>query len=116
MQSQANVLLLPLKKGIAKTATPSKLTAYLLSSKPVIACVEKESDVADIIRDANCGYVVEPENVESLVLVMKQVYNMEKSELEKLGMNGRDYALLNLSKKTNLQKIVSVIENLAEWK
>jgi glycosyltransferase involved in cell wall biosynthesis len=112
LQSQAEVLLLPLKKGIAKTATPSKLTAYLLSSKPIIACVETESDVADIINSANCGYIVEPENVESLALAMKQVYNMEKSELETLGVNGRDYALGNLSKKTNLKKIVTVIENL----
>ena len=111
-QSQSDILLLPLKKGIAKTATPSKLTAYLLSARPVIACVEEESDVADIINEGQCGFIVEPENAELLALTMQQVYNMEKSALEKLGMNGREYALLNLSKKTNLQKVVSVIENL----
>jgi len=112
LQSQSDVLLLPLKKGIAKTATPSKLTAYLLSSKPIIACVEKESDVANIISESNCGIVVEPENVESTVLGMKQVYNMKKTELEKLGLNGKEYALSNLSKKANLNKVVSVIENI----
>jgi len=111
LQSQSDVLLLPLKKGISLTATPSKLTAYLLSGKPVIACVEKESDVANIIRDANCGFVVEPENVYSLALGMKQVYNLNKDQLEKLGVNGKQYAVLNLSKKMNLQKLVSVIEN-----
>lgn len=111
MQSQADVLLLPLKKGISMTATPSKLTAYLLSGKPVIASVEKESDVANIIKEANCGLVVEPENVESIAHGMKQLYNLNKSELEKLGASGKEYAAVNLSKKSNLQKLVAVIEN-----
>lgn len=115
-QSQSDILLLPLKKGIAKTATPSKLTAYLLSAKPVIACVENDSDVANIINEANCGFVVEPENVELLAQTMKKVYNIKTKELEALGINGREYALINLSKKTNLQKVVSVIENLAKWR
>jgi glycosyltransferase involved in cell wall biosynthesis len=116
MQAQSDVLLLPLKKGISKTATPSKLIAYLLSGKPVMACVEKESDVANIIRDANCGFVVEPENVESIALGMKQVFSLNKNELEKLGVNGKEYAISNLSKKINLQKLVSVIEKTIEWR
>ena len=111
-QSQSDILLLPLKKGIAKTATPSKLTAYLLSAKPVIACVEDDSDVANIINEANCGFVVEPENVEILAETMQKVYKIKQLELENLGMNGREYALKNLSKKTNLKKVISVIENL----
>ena len=112
VQSVSDVLLLPVKKGNASTSIPSKLPAYMFSASSIIACVDEYSDTASVINSANCGYVVEPENVESLALVMKQVCYMEKSFLEKLGMNGREYALLNLSKKINLQKMVSVIENL----
>ena len=112
LQSHADVLLLPLKKGIGKTATPSKLTAYLLSSKPVIACVEDETDVANILREGNCGFVVEPENEIALSSKMKELHDSEPAKLEELGQNGREYALLNLSKKANLQKVVSVIESL----
>ena len=112
IQSKADVLLLPLKKDISRTATPSKLTAYLLSSKPVIACVEKESDVANILIEGQCGFVIEPENEKILSLKMKELYDMEPLKLEELGKNGREYALSNLSKKANLQKVVSVIESL----
>ncbi len=112
LQSQADILLLPLKKGISKTATPSKLTAYLLSSKPVIACVEKDSDVANIIISANCGYVAEPENIDSITSAMDQVYYMKKDQLEKWGSNGRNYAVSHLSKDVNLSKVISVIENI----
>ena len=116
IQAQSDVLLLSLNKGIAKTATPSKLTAYLLSAKPVIACVEEDSDVASIIKQAKCGYIVNPEDSESLANSMKHVFKMEKSDLKKLGKNGKEFALLNLSKSTNLTKIVSLIENSVSWK
>jgi glycosyltransferase involved in cell wall biosynthesis len=112
MQSNADVLLLPLKKGISKTATPSKLTAYLFSAKPIIACVEKGSDVANILNEADCGFIVEPENVDAIAMSMKKTYTMEKAELEKKGCNGKDYATFHLSKKANLGKVTAIIENI----
>ena len=113
IQSKADVLLLPLRKRISLTATPSKLTAYLFSAKPVIACVEPESDVANILNEAGCGFVVEPENVNALAMIMEEVYSMGESDLIEIGQHGKDYAILNLSKKANLQKVVSIIENIS---
>jgi glycosyltransferase involved in cell wall biosynthesis len=112
IQSRADVLLLPLKKGIARTATPSKLTAYLLSGKPVIACVERESDVAQILREGCCGFVIEPENEDSLKIKMKEIYDVDKSDLLVMGKSGREYALTHLSKEVNLKKLVSIIEGV----
>ncbi len=66
IQSVADVLLLPLKKGNFKNGTPSKLVAYLLSGKPILACVEKESDVADIKQMLIADMLVEPESIELL--------------------------------------------------
>lgn len=117
VQSKADVLLLPLKKGISRTATPSKLTAYLFSAKLIIACVETESDVANILNGADCGFVVEPENVDAIAMSMKKAYTMDKAELEKKGSNGKDYATLHLSKKANLGKVTDLIENnIRGWK
>ena len=114
LQSQADILLLPLRKGIAKTATPSKLTAYLLSGKPVIATVEDQSDVANILRTADCGFSVEPENQKSLTEVFEKSYAMNKLLLHQMGHNGKEYAELNLSKNANLSKITSIIEKLID--
>jgi glycosyltransferase involved in cell wall biosynthesis len=116
IQSRADVLLLPLKKGISLTATPSKLTAYLFSAKPVIACVEKESDVSNILKEANCGFIVDPENAENLKIAMKRLYETEEADLKEMGEKGKDYALSNLSKKTNLNKVVTIIEDALQWK
>ena len=112
IQSKANVLLLPLKKGISRTATPYKLTAYHFSAKPVIACVEEESDVAAILKKSECGFVVEPENIDAVAQAMKESYEMDEDHLQQMGQRGKDYAVLNLSKKTNLNKLVAVIEDI----
>lgn len=111
LQSKADVLILPLKKGIAQTATPSKLTAYLLSAKPVIGCVEKNTDVAEIIMNGQCGMIVEPEAIDALANTMQEAYNLPKDELKMMGLRGREYALNELSKDVNLSKLVSIIES-----
>ena len=111
LQSKADMLILPLKKGIAKTATPSKLTAYLLSAKPVIGCVEKNTDVAEIIMNGQCGMIVEPEAIDALANTMQEAYNLPKDELKMMGLRGREYALNELSKDVNLSKLVSIIES-----
>jgi glycosyltransferase involved in cell wall biosynthesis len=112
LQSKADVLILPLKKGIALTATPSKLTAYLLSAKPVIACVEDHTDVADIIKNGECGIIVPPEEIELLTNAMHDVGNLSKEKLNQMGQNSREYALKELSKEVNLKKLTGLIEKL----
>lgn len=116
LQSKADVLILPLKKRIAETATPSKLTAYLLSGKPVIACVEKNTDVADIIKDGQCGIIVEPEEIGQLAEVLAITVNMDKVLLAQMGENAREFALKELSKEVNLSKLISLVEGYAIWK
>ena len=101
VQSIEDVLILPVKKGNASYSIPSKLPAYMLSGKPIIACVDGDSDTAAAIKESNCGYVIEPENLESLVKAMNQIYQVEQSELEIVGTNGREFALTTLSKKIN---------------
>ncbi|HEY5592498.1 MAG TPA: glycosyltransferase family 4 protein [Paludibacter sp.] len=112
IQSYSDVLLLPLKVGIALTATPSKLTAYMLSGRPVIAGVEKGSDVDAIISEGNFGYIVEPENVDALAACMKNVYNLPKAKLEEFGKNANSYGIMNFTKDVNLRKLTKVIEEL----
>lgn len=110
IQSKADVLILPLKKGIAETATPSKLTAYLLSAKPIIASVEENTDVAKIIKDSKSGFVIEPENIEKLATTMQKIIQMDKNQLNEMGQNGKKYASQELSREANLTKLVSLIE------
>ncbi len=109
-QSFADVLLLPLKKGASVSSIPSKLPAYMFSKKTIIACVDKNSDTADCIKKAGCGFIVESEDKKQLSQCMKSIVNLPKEELEKFGENGLLFAQKNLSKTANLEKVIAVIE------
>lgn len=108
IQSSADVMLLPIRKGAASSSIPSKLPAYMFSRKPIIAAVDIDSDTANAIRDAQSGWVIEPENSASLVNIMRKVSKMHRSKLLKVGQNGFNYAMMNYSKKKNLTKIIDL--------
>lgn len=109
IQAQADIMLLPIKKGAASSSIPSKLPAYMFSKKPIIACVDQDSDTGRVIKTANCGWVLVPENVRTLSEMMKLVVMLSKDDLNEVGVNGFNYAIENLSKKENLEKVVKSI-------
>ncbi len=113
-QCEADILILCLKKGVAKTATPSKLTAYMLTGRPIIASVDLDSDCANIIREAECGMVVEPGNEVLLREAIMEMGGFSVDKLNSMGASGFEYALNNLSKERNLNKLVSYIEAVSQ--
>jgi glycosyltransferase involved in cell wall biosynthesis len=109
IQEKATVMLLPLKKGAAMSSVPSKLPAYMFSKKPVIACLDEQSDTALAIKSANCGWILPPDNINVLAKTMIDVVSLDHSLLIKYGLNGFNYAIKNYSKKNNLEKILTII-------
>ncbi len=110
VQSMADVLLLPLKKGMAGTALPSKMTAYMFSGKPIIASIDIGSEVANIIEHSSCGWVIEPDNEKQLINHMKMALKMDQDDLIIMGEKGLQFARKNLSKVKNLTKLISIIK------
>lgn len=109
IQNKADVMLLPVIKGGAFSSIPSKLPAYMFSKKPIIASVDENSDISNAIKNSNCGWVSKPEDIESLALLMKKVFLLEKKKLNIKGANGFKFAMQNFSKKINLPKLVKII-------
>jgi len=114
IQDQADVMLLPIKKGASGSSIPSKLPAYMFSEKPIIACVDNNSDTANAIISSNSGWVLPPENTDSLAQLMEEIVLLPKEVLLQKGQNGFDYAIHNFSKKNNLQKIIAVINEMSK--
>jgi glycosyltransferase involved in cell wall biosynthesis len=112
IQSSANVLLLPIKKSASLSSFPSKLPSYMFSSKPIIACVDEESDIANVIKSIQCGWIVAPQNIDLLSNMMSYVISVPEEELHFRGRNGYNYALANLSKKNNLKEVIKIINEM----
>lgn len=113
VQSSANVLLLPLRRGVGHTASPSKMPAYMFSAKPILACVDKGSDVDMIINESGCGWVCDPEDESKLSEMMVNISRSLPQELELMGANARRYALVHFTCERNLNLIVAKIKSLA---
>jgi glycosyltransferase involved in cell wall biosynthesis len=109
LQSLGHVCLLPLRKGAGMSSIPSKLLAYMLSAKPVLATVDAQSDTARCIREADCGWVGEPEDVKWLSHLMTDVAGMPSPTLEAIGRRGREYGLGNFSKAAGVERLASTI-------
>ena len=112
--ASADVLVLPLKKGVGKYSIPSKLAGYMLSSKPVLAFIDTESDASDIIRNAECGWIVPSGNIQTLTLKMQEIRSLPETSLTVPGQSGRAYALKHLSKAVNLEKLADLVKNNAK--
>lgn len=112
--SKADVLVLPLKKGVGRYSIPSKLAGYMHAGKPVLAYIDTDSDAADIITGAKCGWVIEAGNESALVRKMKELETTSGTVLSMIGNVGRSYAMEYLSKKTNLTRLAQIIEQIIQ--
>ncbi|MEO6549758.1 MAG: glycosyltransferase family 4 protein [Ferruginibacter sp.] len=109
LQQSADVLLLSLKAGSAGFALPSKLTSYLFSEKPVIACVDEDSAVGEILTMAGCGWVCEPNSVKKVASTFLFAVNVDNDTRSEMGKKGRVFAEHNLSKLVNLSILKKII-------
>jgi glycosyltransferase involved in cell wall biosynthesis len=112
LQSVADVLLLPINPSAAGSSVPSKLIAYMFSSKPVISSAEAGSDTGKVIVESKCGWVVDGK--QPWHVVMENVASLSLEERQKIGKNGFDYAIGRFSKKTGLEKVKRLIERIGK--
>lgn len=102
----ADVLFLSLKKSdIFSLTVPAKLQAYMTSGKPVVAMMDGEG--AALIKEADCGWAVDAEDVESLTNLLLELSDTDKSILQKKGMNGKIFSDSNYN-------FIKCIDNLED--
>jgi glycosyltransferase involved in cell wall biosynthesis len=110
LQSIADILLLPINPLAASSSVPSKLIAYMFSSKPIISSAEADSDSGRAILKSNCGWLVK--NSDSWNVIMKESASYTNDERKEIGANGFKYAMERFSKSVGLKKTKSLIEKI----
>lgn len=86
MQVDTSVSLITQHKGTGQFFFPSKLLSALLFSKPVIAVADDDSELAHAVREAQCGRVVAPGDVDGLAAALIELSSPAR-RLD-LGANG----------------------------
>lgn len=106
--SLGDLALITCKSGTGAAGMPSKTWSIMACNTPIIASFDIDSELADVLKFANSGECVEPENVEKLSEAILKKYNNRDS----LECNSREYVQLNASKESCVKKYVKVIKEL----
>ncbi|MDQ4026774.1 MAG: glycosyltransferase family 4 protein [Actinomycetota bacterium] len=88
--SAADVHVVPLKKGLARSSVPSKTYSILAAARPLIASVDEGSEVARIVERAGAGVAVPPEDSEAFTKVLRKLLDAP-NELTRMGAAGRRF-------------------------
>jgi colanic acid biosynthesis glycosyl transferase WcaI len=86
----ADVHVVPLRRGLARSSVPSKLYSILASGRPVVASVDPGTEVARTIDRAGAGLAVPPEDAEALTKALRKVVE-QPEQAATWGRAGRSF-------------------------
>lgn len=94
--------------GLSAVTMPSKTQAALASGRAVI--VAAEGDVADVVRQSEAGFAVDPDNVAGIAEAINSACRLGREELHTLGSRGRDYYQRTFSVEQGVSRIERLLE------
>ena len=86
----ADVHLVPLRKGLARSSVPSKTYSILAAGRPLVASVDEGSEVARLVERAGAGYSVTPDDAEALTKALRRMLDSPEEAAE-MGGRGREF-------------------------
>lgn len=113
MLSAADVLVLTQQAGITDICLPSKLLSNMASAIPIVAGVNKRSETARAIRDAEAGLVVPPENPQALAEAIVRLRGSAELR-EQFGSNGRAFVAKHFEKSKVLKKFERLLQTIVK--
>jgi len=113
--STADMNLVTLSSAAAMTSVPSKIYKTMASGRPVLAIAPVSSEVARLVKAAGCGFVVEPEQVDELVGVLRYAAT-HREEIGEMGRCGRQYLEQHLARKVLTGRIAAILSEVASEK
>ena len=105
--NSSDISLILLDERMKAPCLPGKIINLMASKQPIIAIVAEDIETAHVIRDAQCGCIVEPGNIEELKNSLLELKNSEKKR-ETFGDNGLKFVEVNM----DLAKCIREYENI----
>jgi glycosyltransferase involved in cell wall biosynthesis len=109
--SAGDVSLISLRNSLDGYIMPCKLYGIMAAARPIIFVGSTNSDIANIVKAANCGFRAEEGDVDGFMAKVLLLYQ-NADLLQHLGNNGRRYFLENFERKLATEKYFDVLINL----
>lgn len=108
--SLGDLSLVACKSGIGKGAIPSKSLSIMATATPVLLSFDENSELWNLIKENNCGYLSPADDAVTLADQIKTAYNERQNILEK-GAKARFLAESQFSKNVLLKKNHDLVKN-----
>ena len=82
---------------------------------PVVAGVPEDSEIARIVKEADCGVWVPPEDPKAMAEAIQDLAK-QPDLLERLGSNGREYVVTNFSRPMLVNRYHQLLHEVASEK
>lgn len=106
---QADMLLVHLTSDPLFSITiPSRTQAYMAVGKPIVMAVE--GDASDIVREANCGVVCQPDCAVSIASELEKMSSLSDEDLRLLGERAAKFYDERMSVQSGVTQILNVLE------
>ncbi len=112
MLAAADVFVITMKPGVGRASFPGRIYNFLAASRPVVASVDEDSDLAKLLLRADSGIVTSPGNVEDFCRALTQLLH-DSGLRQRLGRNGAEYLAQNYSSQAVVDEYEAVIRAAA---
>jgi len=86
----ADIHVVPLRRGLARSSVPSKMYSILAAGRPIVASVDAGTEVAAVVERANAGIAVPPDDPEAFTKALARMV-ADPDEVERMGRAGRAF-------------------------
>jgi glycosyltransferase involved in cell wall biosynthesis len=107
-----DVHLVTLKANMAGLSVPSKIYGIMAAGRPVIFIGPPDSEVAHLVREAACGFVIGPGDVEGAVQALLSYYR-DSAQLEEHGYAARVYFERHCDRPIATQRFWQVLQQIS---
>ncbi|HEY3141376.1 MAG TPA: glycosyltransferase family 4 protein [Acidimicrobiales bacterium] len=84
----ADIHVVPLKRGLARSSVPSKTYSILAAGRPMVASVDEGTEVARVVERAGAGLAVPPEDPDAFVAAITKLVDSPEMAAQ-MGRSGR---------------------------
>jgi colanic acid biosynthesis glycosyl transferase WcaI len=113
MLGAADLALVTLNRRLGQLNVPSKTCSIMASARPVLAAVPENSEIARLVKVADCGLSVPPEDPQSLAQAIKHLSG-QPEQLRTYGANGRRYVEEHLPRRSLVMQYRDLLHQVVE--
>jgi colanic acid biosynthesis glycosyl transferase WcaI len=86
----ADVHVVPLRRGLARSSVPSKTYSILAAGRPVVASVDEGTEVARVVKRADAGLAVPPDEPQAFTAALATLL-VDPARARAMGVAGRAF-------------------------